>query len=82
MTKKDVKLGAVYEAKVSGRKVLVKIIQECRYGGWNALNLATGRVVRIKTAARLTRYIRDGRASDWVVDSFKDVIEIERSREQ
>ena len=32
---------------------LVRIDRESPYGGWDATNLATGRSVRIRTAARL-----------------------------
>ena len=54
MKKANVILGEVYRAKVSGTKVQVRIVRESPYGGWEAVNLSTGRTVRIKTAARLT----------------------------
>ncbi len=54
MLRKDVKVGERYMAKVSGKKVLVRIVMASRYGGWDAINIATGRRVRIKTAGRLT----------------------------
>ena len=54
MRKADVKLGRTYFAKVSDRRVVVRLDSECIYGGWNATNLATGRTVRIRTAARLS----------------------------
>lgn len=53
MTKKEVELGGIYTAKVSGRLVQVRIESESRYGGWNATNLDTSREVRIKSAQRL-----------------------------
>ena len=54
MKSKDVVIGNTYRAKVSDQKVDVRILRESDYGGWVALNTATGREVRIKTAARLT----------------------------
>ena len=59
MKKADVKIGGVYAAKVSGNLVRVRIDREVAYGkGWEGTNLATGRQVRIKTAARLTVLLR------------------------
>lgn len=57
MRKADVKVGATYMAKVSGRVVPVRITEESRYGGWVGTNLATQHAVRIKTAARLRREV-------------------------
>lgn len=53
MKKADVRVGAVYCAKVSGRLVAVKLTGESRFGGWDAVNRKTGRIVRIKSAAKL-----------------------------
>ena len=61
MLKKDVKVGAVYSAKVSGNLTTVKITGFSEYVGyrglkrnsWKAVNLATGREVLIKSAAKL-----------------------------
>lgn len=53
MKKREIQLGGVYTAKVSGRLVRVRIDSESVHGGWNATNLATGRAVRIRSAARL-----------------------------
>jgi hypothetical protein len=55
MKKKDVEVGARYTAKVSGVMAVVRISGESRYGGWDAVNEATGRAVRVKSAARLRR---------------------------
>jgi hypothetical protein len=55
MKRNEVKVGGVYVAKVSGRLVEVRLLRESPYGGWEALSLATGRTVRIKTAGRLRR---------------------------
>lgn len=57
MKKTDVKLGEVYEAKVSGIRTRVRLDRESQYGGWDATNLLTGRTVRIRTAARLRRVL-------------------------
>ena len=54
MIAKDVKIGGEYLATVSGQRVVVKILSFNGYKGWNAENLTTKRVVRIKTAGRLT----------------------------
>jgi hypothetical protein len=51
--KSEVILGQVYRAKVSGGTTLVRLTAESPYGGWVAINLATKREVRIKTAGRL-----------------------------
>lgn len=53
MKKRDVQLGKVYIAKVSGNLVRVRIDDENPIGGWDGTNLATGRSIRIRTAARL-----------------------------
>lgn len=53
MKKTEVELRGVYVAKVSGQLVTVRIDRESPYGGWDATNLATGRAVRIRSAARL-----------------------------
>jgi len=54
MRKKDVSIGGKYLAKVSGARVMIQILGESQFGGWDAKNLATGRQIRIKTAGRLT----------------------------
>ena len=53
MTKDEVQIGKVYTAKVTDKLVPVRIEGENRHGGWDAVNLATGKKVRIKTAQRL-----------------------------
>ena len=53
MNKADIVIGGIYIAKVSGKKVHVKIMNSSPHGGWEGCNIATGREVRIKTAARL-----------------------------
>ena len=53
MKKHEVKVGGEYIAKVSGKLAQVRITGESRYGGWDATNLVTKKVVRIKSAQRL-----------------------------
>lgn len=56
MKKQDVEIGGVYRAKVSGKRVKVRIDRVSPYGGWDATNLSTGRKVHIKTGRRLTPF--------------------------
>ncbi len=53
MQKHKVKIGATYIVKVSGTLTKVRITREHDRGGWYGTNLATGREIRIRTAARL-----------------------------
>jgi len=53
MKKHEVKVGAKYLAKVSGKVVPVCITGTSGHGGWDAVNEATGKEVRIKSAQRL-----------------------------
>lgn len=63
MKKSDVKVGAVYTAKVSDKIAEVRIDAESRHGGWEATNLATGKKVRIKSAQRLRGEVKAKKAS-------------------
>jgi hypothetical protein len=49
---KEVKLGAIYLMKVSGRPARVRVNAVSPYG-WEGRNLDTNRPVRIRSAARL-----------------------------
>ena len=53
MKKADVKIGDEYFAKVTNKRVTVRIDAENPHGGWDATNLSTNKKVRIKTAGRL-----------------------------
>ena len=53
MQKSNVKVGSTYIVKVSGTLARVRITREHQRGGWYGINLATGREIRIRTAARL-----------------------------
>jgi hypothetical protein len=56
MRKQDIEIGLTYIAKVSGTLTRVRITRESPYGGWHGINVATGREVRIRSAARLRRH--------------------------
>jgi len=56
---KDVIVGGTYAAKVSGAICPVLIIERSPYGGWRGTNLQTLREVRIKSAQRLRRRMKD-----------------------
>lgn len=53
MKKKDVTVGGEYRAIVSGSLCRVRLSAESPYGGWIAINLDTGRQIRIRSAQRL-----------------------------
>ncbi|MBS1877861.1 MAG: hypothetical protein JSU00_31950 [Acidobacteria bacterium] len=53
MKKNDIKVGATYLVKVSGTLTKVRLTREHARGGWYGTNFATGREIRIRTAARL-----------------------------
>ncbi len=53
MKKNEIQVGKHYVAKVSGNIVDVRITAENPRGGWDAVNVATKRKVRIKSAQRL-----------------------------
>jgi hypothetical protein len=57
MKKADVQIGQSYTAKISGQIQSVRITRESPYGGWLGVNPATGREIRIRTAAKLRRAI-------------------------
>jgi hypothetical protein len=64
MKNQDVKIGNVYEAKVSDKLARVRITRENPHGGWYGLNLATNRTVRIKSAQKLRRRLDAGTKKD------------------
>jgi len=61
MKKSEVTIPGFYTAKVSGQIVTVKVYAIHRLGGWHAINMATGREIRIKTAARLRSRVTEAR---------------------
>lgn len=58
MQKHNVKVGSTYIVKVSGTLAKVRITREHPRGGWYGTNLATGREIRIRTAARLRSEVK------------------------
>ena len=64
MKKAEVSVGKYYRAKVSGVLTVVRLDSEHHYGGWSATNIATGRQVRIKSAAKLRREVPKELAND------------------
>jgi len=60
--KKDVKIGGYYVIKhtssTTGRLNVIRIEGECQYGGWNATNLKTGRLIRIRSNTKLRGEVR------------------------
>ena len=59
MKKADIQVGSTYIAKVSGVLAKVRITGESPHGGWRGTNLATGREIRIRSAARLRRPVNE-----------------------
>ncbi len=53
MKKNAVKLGQTYAAKVAGQVVPVKLEKTNFHGGWDGVNLRTGKTVRIRSSQRL-----------------------------
>jgi hypothetical protein len=53
MKNKDVEIGKVYRVKVSGTVQDVRITSQNPHGGWDGVNVATKRPVRIKSPQRL-----------------------------
>ncbi|MCC6579525.1 MAG: winged helix-turn-helix domain-containing protein [Phycisphaeraceae bacterium] len=68
MKKSDIQIGHTYTAKVSDKVVPVRIEGEHPRGGWIAINFATGKTVRIKSAQRLRAEVRrDGGVAEVVM---------------
>src|SRR5713101_1051920 len=57
MQKAHVIIGGTYVAMVSRKLTQVRILSANNDGGWNAINIATNRPVRIRTAAGLREEI-------------------------
>jgi hypothetical protein len=60
MQKQNVHIGTTYIVKVSGTLAKVRLTREHPRGGWYGTNLATGREIRIRTAARLRSEAKPG----------------------
>jgi hypothetical protein len=53
MKKDEIQIGQAYKVKVSGNIAEVRITGENPHGGWDGVNVATNRAVRIKSAQRI-----------------------------
>jgi len=58
MKKAEIQIGRIYIAKVSQKLARVRITGESQYGGWDAVNVATERAIRIRGAQRLRCEVR------------------------
>jgi len=58
MKKSDIQIGKQYTAKGTHKLVVVEILAENPHGGWDAKNLSTGKIVRIKSAQRLREFAK------------------------
>ena len=76
MKKAEVKIGGRYWAKVTNRKVEIRIDAEKPRGGWEATNLATGKKIQIKSAQRLQGEVT-GRKGRMKVTTDGDVSAVE-----
>ena len=63
MKNSEVRIGGTYLAKVTDKVVSVRIDAVNPHGGWDAINQATGKKVRIKSAQRLRGQAPDRQAS-------------------
>ena len=61
MQKHSVKIGTTYIVKVSDKLAKVRLTREHERGRWYGTNLATGREIRIRTAARLRSEVKPAR---------------------
>ena len=63
MKKAEVSVGSVYFAKVTNKRVEVRIDAERARGGWDATNLSTNKKIVIKSAQRLQAAGASGNAA-------------------
>ena len=86
MQKQNVHLGTTYIVKVSGTLAKVRLTRQHPRGGWYGTNLATGREIRIRTAARLRseakpvgeeriEKTRSTRSPDFSADELRRVVD-------
>ena len=78
MQKHNVQIGTTYIVKVSGTLAKVHLTREHPRGGWCGTNLATGREIRIRTAARLRKEVTPAsnpRLPDFSADELRRVVE-------
>jgi hypothetical protein len=73
MQKLNVKIGTTYIVKVSGTLAKVRLTREHDRGGWYGTNLATGREIRIRTAARLRSEVLPAQAISY--DAARQIVD-------
>ncbi|MDX2241640.1 MAG: hypothetical protein NW224_13225 [Leptolyngbyaceae cyanobacterium bins.302] len=66
----QIKIGTTYNTKVAKQLVEVQILRRHRSGGWEAKNLATGKIMHIKTADHLSSIET---MNELIQDSVKEV---------
>lgn len=62
MNREQVQVGSEYQIHIGGKPARVRVIAARAGGGWDAINPATNRHVRIKSARRLRRAVYEGDA--------------------
>ena len=73
MQKQNVHIGTTYIVKVSGTLAKVRLTREHPRGGWYGTNLATGREIRIRTAARLRSEVLPAQRISY--DEARDIVD-------
>ena len=73
MQKQNVHIGKTYIVKVSGALAKVSLTREHPRGGWYGANLATGREIRIRTAARLRSEVLPAQGISY--DEARDIVD-------
>ena len=73
MQKHNVNIGTTYIVKVSGALAKVRLTREHPRGGWYGANLATGREIRIRTAARLRSEARPAQGISY--DATRQIVD-------
>jgi hypothetical protein len=73
MQKHNVNIGTTYIVKVSGTLAKVRLTREHPRGGWYGTNLATGREIRIRTAARLRSEAKPARGISY--DEARQIVD-------
>ena len=76
MKKDEVKIGGVYQMKVSNHLAPVRVDKVSQYGGWDGTNLHSNRSVRIRTAQKLRLEYEpnpmEGAATKWLIKRSKE----------
>ena len=73
MQKQNVHIGTTYIVKVSRTLAKVRLTRERPRGGWYGINLATGREIRIRTAARLRSEVLAAQGISY--DEARDIVD-------